>query len=234
MGDDTSYAGAKNPPSPYANKNAQTPVQAPKPLPVVNLVFFVLSSVTKPKIADFLTTLVTWARVLWKPKDDDLKKYEVNLLWDQTFKPIPDQNKTFRRIDFLKSGSPAALQLVKNNYSNPDFKPAIPIFIVEAAWDELFDGGQPHDGNTRGYTLVKFERWFTGERAVLIFACCAQARTLAHELTHWVGFIHTQYRDDPSNLAAVGGGGVQLDRDEFRKLHKWATDVEFRKQLAGK
>jgi hypothetical protein len=195
--------------------------------------FFVLSSVANKQIDAFIRSSIAWARVLWKPQDDDLKKFEVSLMWDGKVTPILDKDNMFRRIDFKKEGSPKALQLVKENYSNPNFNPEVPVFVCQAAWYEPEEPGEPRDGMLRGFTLVKSLPWFTGERAILVFSSAADTRTIAHELTHWIGLSHKVYEGDPSNLAA-GGSGVRVDRDEFRRLHRWATDVNYRKQLATK
>ena len=237
MGDDKSYANSQNPPSPYANKNANAPTNpaSPPALPQVNVLFFVLSSVTKKKIDDFIKASVSFLSAIWKPKDDDLKRFEVSFVWDGTYKSIADKSGKYRRIEFrTKDGSPAALQLVKDNYSNPTFNAEVPVFVCEVAWDQDNEPGDPRDGDLRGFTLVKSLPWFTGERAIFLFAGTAGSRTLAHEMSHWIGLSHSQYRDDPGNIAAIGGGGVGVDRDEFRKLYKWATDPAVRKHLATK
>lgn len=237
MGDDNNYADSKNAPSPYANKNAKTPAKpaSPPTLPQVNVLFFVLSSVTNKKIDEFIKSSMSWLSTIWKPKDDDLKRFEITFVWDGTFKSVTDKDRKYRRIEFrTKGGSPAALQLVKDNYSNPNFNAEVPVFICEVAWDEDNERGEPRDGELRGITLVKSLPWFTGERAIFLFSSAASQRTLAHEMSHWVGFSHLQYKEDPGNIAAIGGSGLEVDRDEFRKLHKWATDLAYRKQLAAK
>jgi hypothetical protein len=229
------YADSQNPPSPYGKKDAGSPAQ-PSPaarVPEVKVLFWVLSSVGRKDVAQLVKSQIDLLRAIWKPKDDDLKKFEVNFIWDGTFKGIGDKDKRYRRIEIRRGGAPMALQLVKDNYSNAEFKPEIPVFVCEVAWDEDNEPGEPRDGFLRGYTLVKSLPWFTGERAIFLFASAAVSTSLAHEMTHWIGFSHIQYRDVPANVAA-NRGGVQVDRDEFRKLHRWATDVDFRKRLATK
>jgi hypothetical protein len=255
MGDETNYGSYQYPHSGYirsdnpsdqnygdwknsqdnANKNSVEPAKKTNiQLPVVNFLFFVLSSATNKSIQDFISESFFMVKAFWTPRNADVKKFEVEFSWDKIFKLIYDKNGAFKRIDFPISKAPeSVLEVIKNNYSNPGLNPEIPVFLFDAAWDELNDKNPPRGGELRGFTITHTLPWFTGERAILLFSSQAITRTLSHELSHWFGFSHMQYASEPNNIGATGSG-VQVDRDQFRKLYMWASDINFRKKLATK
>jgi hypothetical protein len=176
---------------------------------------------------------------IWRPRADKddyetTKNFEVKSKWNGSFKAIDNSKGEFSRIDFPRDGSAdTALKLVKDNFANSEFDAVVPVFICNAAWDELNEPGSPRDGFMRGFTLVKSLPWFTGERAILLFASQAGPKVLAHELSHWCGFTHAAFRDSPENIGYIGGGGFDIDREQLRKYYRWATEMGFRKTLAG-
>lgn len=209
------------------------------PIPVVNLRFFVLSNLVVPEgvrsVQDLINSWVGSVRYFWSPGEKGVAaKYAVTFQWDETYKLIGDSTNAFKRIDFFSSGSPQALSLVRENWTNPHFNPDIPIFVCSAAWDEDNEPGQPHDGLLSGHTLTKGgdPSWFRGERAILLFTHSASPDTLAHEMTHWVGFNHRQSEALGSdNIGRTGGGGGVVDPKQFAKLYRWATIRGFRQSV---
>ena len=212
----------------------------PRPLPEVEFSFFALSTIEASRIAKLIENAMNVVRLIWRPradKDDyeSTKGFEVKSKWSGSFKTIDNRKGEFSRIDFPRDGAPEkALELVKDNFANPNFDAVVPVFICNSAWDELNEPGSPRDGLLRGFTLVKSLPWFTGERAILLFATEAGPKVLAHELNHWCGFTHTPFKDNPDNIGYIGGGGFDIARDQLRKYYRWGTEIGFRKTLAGK
>lgn len=206
----------------------------PSQLPEIKFIFFVASSVTNKNISGFINSSMAMLRSIWRPIDVNVKQFQVNFSWDGSFKTIDDKNQKYRRILFPRNFVPPiqVLTLVNDNYANTAFKAEVPVFICEVAWDEMDEPGVPRDGDLRGFTIVNILPWFKGERAILIFSMSAKTKTLAHELSHWIGFTHGIYSEDPTNIASIGGGGFRVDRDEFRRLYNWATDINYRKKLS--
>lgn len=251
MGTDSNYSKLQNPGSPYAGGgSASPPAPAPAPaqqppvktpaLPEVQFVFYVLSSALTKTTKTFIENSIAMVQFIWNPRKEDdnydeVKKFAVTSKWDGSFKTITDKNDFYKRIDYPTSGaSDKTLSIIKDNFSNPNFDATVPVFICYSAWDELNEPGTPREGLLRGFTVVRTLPWFTGDRAILLFSSTAGPKTLAHELSHWCGFKHAQYKDDPDNIGAIGGGGFGIDRDELRKYYKWATEQSFRKTIGTK
>lgn len=248
MADDSDYQAVQNPAPGYTGSNqpvspygAGQPAKKPPPsLPEVEYVFFVLSTALSKQTEAFIRSSVSLGQAIWRPdpkKDnyDAVKKFEVTCRWNGGFKTVEDKDGNYKRIDFpLDKASEKALKLVADNFSNPNFDPVIPVFICYSAWDELNEPGAPRAGLLNGFTLVKSLPWFSGERAILLFSSAAGPKTLAHELSHWCGFTHAYFKDNPDNVGYIGGGGFDIDREQLRKYYKWATEIGFRKTLAGK
>lgn len=227
-----------NPPaSPYGGKKPVKP--KPPPLAEVEFQFFVLSTALTKNTKEFIETSMGLVQYIWKPrteKDDfeSTKKFQVTSKWNSSIKTIDDKDGYYKRIDFPSNGAAdKALKLVKENFSNPQFDPIIPVFICFAAWDEVNEPGTPRDGLLKGFTIVRSLPWFTGERAILLFSSSTGPKTLAHELSHWSGFTHASFKDNPDNIGYMGGGGFDIDREQLRKYYRWATEMSFRKTLAG-
>src|SRR5262249_52360372 len=106
------------------------------------------------------------AKAVWTSKDTALQKYIVNFVWDGKLTAIHDPSNQYKLIEFHRqTGSPRALQLVKEHWSNLHRDPKIPIFVCNAAWDEVNEPGPPRAGVLRGYTLThRGNPWFIGER----------------------------------------------------------------------
>jgi hypothetical protein len=228
------YADSKNAASPYSNKNSQSPASSPAPpsLPEVNFRFFVLSSVTRNDRLEFIRTLFSTVPYVWNPLDPEFQKIEINLKWDDVIKEIADRDGTFKKIEFDdNSGAPKAVRLVKENYSNPTFKPEIPVFVVEGAWNE---SQNPKEG-LEGYTLVRTQPGFSGEPAIFLFSTKADKWALAHELAHWIGggnvYTHPHVASDNIGYRPPGD---QVTRAQLVALKRWASDVGRRKELATK
>lgn len=243
MGDETNYGNLQNPVSDYSeSKNPTSPYSAnaspgsseKKSIPEVEFLFFVLSSAKHASMQQFVQSSFTWVKTIWTPKDEDTQRFEVKMKWDGTLKTIADADGTYKRIDIPKvDAPPKAMALVNENFMNAGFEPIVPVFICNAAWDELNDKDPPRDGESRGFTLTKSLPGFSGERAILLFSSAALPRSLAHELSHWCGFSHSYYENSPDNIGKIGGGGLKTDRDQLRRFFQWATDIEFRKRLGG-
>jgi hypothetical protein len=246
MGDASDYSTLQTPAGTYKNKPAspykgKQPVNPkPPPPPEVEFQFFVLSTALTKSTKDFIESAMNLVQFIWKPRSDKddyeaTKKFLVTSKWDGTFKTIEDKDEYYKRIDFpIKGAADKSLELVKDNFSNTMINPIIPIFICYSAWDELNEPGTPREGLLRGFTLVKSLPWFTGERAILLFSSEAAPKTLAHELTHWCGFTHAHFKDNNDNIGYMGGGGYDIDREQLKKYHRWASELGFRKTLAGK
>jgi hypothetical protein len=220
--------------------NSTTAAAKPSALPEAEFSFFALSTIEAAGIPKFIANAMHLVQLIWRPradKDDyeSTKRFEVKPKWSGTVKTIDNRKGEFSRIDFPRNDSAEkALKLVKDNFANPNFDAVVPVFICNAAWDELNEPGSPRDGLMRGFTLVKSLPWFTGERAILVFASQAGPRVLAHELSHWCGFTHVVFKDDPDNIGSMGGNGFDIDREQLRRYYRWATEIGFRKTLAGR
>ncbi len=231
----SAYAGAGSPPAPALVKQPSAKTQS---LPEVGFVFYVLSSAITKTTKTFIETSMAIVQSIWKPRQEDenyesVKKFAVTSKWSGSLKTIEDKNDFYKRIDYpLNKPSEKTLSLIKDNFSNPNFDAIIQVFICYSAWDELNESGTPRDGLLRGFTLVRSLPWFSGERAILLFASTAGPKTLAHELSHWCGFTHAQFKDDPGNIGYIGGGGFSIDREQLRKYYRWATELSFRKTIA--
>lgn len=233
----SAYAGAGSPPAPAAAKQPPPKTQS---LPEVVFVFYVLSSALTKTTKTFIENSMAMVQYIWKPRQeadnyDEVKKFAVTAKWDGSFKTIDDKNDFYKLIEYpLNKPSDKTLSLIKDNFSNPNFDAIVPVFICYAAWDELNEPGTPREGLLRGFTVVRSLPWFTGERAILLFSSQAGPKTLAHELSHWCGFTHAQFKDDPDNIGYIGGGGFGIDREQLRKYYKWATELSFRKTIGTK
>jgi hypothetical protein len=197
--------------------------------------FMVLSSALKKRsgdITDWISKQYYMVKAIWTPKEEELKKkYLVEFVWDRKYKTIPDEKNEYQRIDYYRhstKGSPKTLELIKTSgWSNVNFKPHIPVFVCWSAWNELNEPGEPRSGLLEGFTATKRGNpWFKGERAILLFLSTAAPLTLAHELSHWAGFIHKDV--DPENIGALGGV-TKVEEEQLRKLYRWASEVEYRK-----
>ena len=220
-----------------AKAPAKPPAKAPA-LPEAEFRFFALSTLEPKGVPKTIENAMSLVQSIWQPRKDKedydrTKKFEVRSKWSGSFTTVENAKGEFSRIDFPRNAAAdKALKLVKDNFANPDLDPVVPVFVCHAAWDEEEEPGSPRDGLLRGFTLVKSLSWFTGERAILLFASQAGSKTLAHELSHWCGFTHKWFEDDRANIGAIGGGGFDIDREQLRKYHRWTTQVGFRKTLA--
>jgi hypothetical protein len=208
-------------------------------VPEVEFLFFTLSTLEAVKVANRIAASMRLVESIWRPRPDKddyetTKAFAVKSKWSGAFQTIDNSKGEFSRIDFPREGAAAkALQLVNRNFENAAFAAVIPVFLCDAAWDEVNEPGTPRPGLMKGFTLVRSLPWFTGERAILVFASVADAKVLAHELSHWCGFSHLLFSDDPTNVGHVGGGGFEIDREQLRRYHRWATELTFRKTIAG-
>ena len=167
-----------------------------------------------------------WVELLWqKMLDGREKRFEVHFNWKGVTN-IPDPKGLFRRIDFHKDGSaPLVAKLVK--LYPPRTETEIPVFLCHAAWSEAEEGTPARDGELRGYAWVKRGNpKFTSPRAIFLFTSAMTSRTLAHELSHWAGFIHTDVPLD--NIGASGASGLDVSRRQIRNLYKWALVDHYR------
>jgi hypothetical protein len=242
------YAGSKNAappsksgPSPYANKNAQTASQAKKPpaLPEIKFTFFVLSSVTRSNIIEHIKNQISTANAIWRrPEEPTLHKFDVNLNWDDVITGIPDREGTYRRIEYYIDKSEKVLQLIKKNYSNSTSKPEIPVFVAEFGWDQVAPSDKPYDSRLEGRSVVRTDSWFAGEPAIFIFSSQLtkdDTYTLGHELAHIIGggSTHTHPHVPPENIGASPPGN-DVTRAQLVALHRWATEIAYRKELLKK
>lgn len=222
-------AGASKGP---ATGNASVP-------PAVEFAFFALSTIAAARIPKLIANVMALVRAIWRPradKDDyeSTRRFEVKSTWNGSFTTVGNNKGEFSRIDFPRMGSATkALKLVQDNFANPEWRAVVPVFICDSAWDEVNEPGLPRDGLMKGFTLVRSLPWFTGERAILLFASQLGPRVLAHELSHWCGFTHKHFEGNRDNVGAIGGGGFDIGREQLRKYHRWATETGFRKTLAG-
>lgn len=244
MGKEKDYSPLQNPAPVYAAPApASRPVPAKQPpaktaaWPEVEFSFFVLSSAITKTTKTFIENAMAFVQSIWMPRKDEenfdnLKKFAVTSKWSGEFKTIEDKAGFYKRIDFpLNKASDKTLSLIKDNFSNANFDPIVPVFICYAAWDEFNEPGSPREGLLRGFTVIKSLPWFSGERAILLFSSTAGPKTLAHELSHWCGFTHRNFEDDPGNIGFAGGGGFGISRDQLRKYHRWASELSFRKTI---
>lgn len=243
MGKENDYSTLQSPAPVYAAP-APAPAKQPAPKtqspPEVKFEFYVLSTAVTKNTKTFIENSVSMVQAIWTPRKDEenydsLKKYAVSSTWSGEFKTIEDKNNFYKRIDFpLNKASDQTLSLIKENFSNGNWDPVVPVFICYSAWDEFNEPGSPREGLLRGFTVIKSLPWFSGERAILLFASTAGPKTLAHELSHWCGFTHKHFEDDPGNIGFAGGGGFGITRDQLRKYYRWASELSFRKTIGTK
>ncbi len=237
------YSAQQAPASPYGpaaggGGSTKTPAK-PRALPEVEFSFFVLSTIKAARISKLIANAMHLIQFIWRPRADKddydrTKRFEVKSKWSGSFKTIDNRKGEFSRIEFPRNGGAAkALKLVKDNFSNPNLDAVVPVFICNSAWYERMEPGLPRDGLMRGFTMVKSLPWFAGERAILLFASTAGPKVLAHELSHWCGFTHARFRGNADNIGSIGGAGWDIDRMQLRNYYRWATQIGFRKTLAG-
>lgn len=188
---------------------------------------------TKPFIGSYVGTVsfvgkwFSYVRLVWEPKSQDLKKmyeeYKVTFKWDGKVKLIDDKDGNYDLIEFPKGGAPdKAFKLIKDNWSNPHGDPVIPVFICRSAWVQRDEGMPKRPGALKGYTFLKNREPGAPadmERAIFLFSSAADQITLAHEMSHWVGFDHGSVgRDNIGQLY----GGVKVIEEQYYQLHRWA------------
>ena len=242
MGTEGGYTAQQQPPTAYGGSGGTASSQPPRAQmrsapPQVTFSFFALSTLDPVNVTRLVTDSMRLVQVIWHPRLGDdtyesTKDFEVKSAWNGQFRTVDNRSGEFNRIDFPRDGAAVkALQLVKQNFENSDFAAIVPVFICNAAWDEREEPGSPRNGPTKGFTLVRSLPWFTGERAIFLFASMADSKVLAHELIHWCGVRRPVFQDDVAN---IGGGGFDIDREQLRRYYRWATEYTLRKTMAGR
>jgi hypothetical protein len=203
-------------------------------LPQIQFVFFSLPSAndSKKDIPKFCHDQMTLAQVIWNPKEFAEVEEPVTFAGNTQLKTVADKNNEYKLIEIASNNDcPKGRKLVAENWTK-QAGPIIPVFVCWAAWKQGLDGDKVVPGVSRGFTLTKRGcPTFTGDRAILLFITTAVAKTLAHELHHWFGYIHKDVAEDKTNVGIEGGGGSHVGRDQYHSMSRFAKDPKFRERL---
>jgi len=230
--------------------NVDSVTSLPRRLPSIELRFLVFSSARvatmnvkfmrrrdwMDSMEKFVKSLVYQARQVWRPESSLNKNpnecFRTTLEWNGNLTVIEDTKDwnggwTHRRINFpLDEKYEEAREIVRNNFSNPDFNRIIPVFVAHVGWWEQYGDKGPRDTPLRGCCV----RGPPSERAIFILSSRSTPFTLAHELSHWFGVGHQQAKKEgpPQNIGIsdeeVGPiAGLMVNRTQLSNMYKWAT-----------
>ena len=185
----------------------------------------------KKDLSLFCKNQLSYAQVVWNPKVPPETGGPVYFQWDGKFSPVAEKNNEYKLIEIYEDRSPQAIKLIDEN-DKYNAGAVVPVFLCWSAWFAREDGGKPHAGPGRGFSVVRRGiTWFKGHAAILLFVSSTAVGTLAHELSHWFGYIHKDVKDDPGNVGMIGGGGTHLLQVQYHSMMRWANDAKVRERF---